>query len=58
MILNEICYPVIHFGRVIRYVRSSPPKVSLSLTSILCFIYEYFRLWASIDASVSPLMLR
>ena len=52
MILDGICYPVIHSGRVILYVWSSPPVVSLSLTSALL----YLRLLlspASIDASLS-----
>ena len=29
MILDEICYSAIHFGRITRYVWGSPPVVSL-----------------------------
>ena len=38
MILDGICYPVIHFGRVILYAWSSPFVVSLFLASTLLYL--------------------
>ena len=38
MILDGICYPVIHFGRVILYVWSSPPVVSIFLANTLLYV--------------------
>ena len=35
MILDGIFHPVIHFGRVILYIGSSPSVASLSLASTL-----------------------
>ena len=48
-------------GRAGSPMESSPKLVELfgsGSTRLPCYIYEYFRLQASIDASVSPLMLR
>ena len=38
MILDGVCYPVIHFYRVILYVWRSPFVVSLSLTSTSVYL--------------------
>ena len=46
MILDGTCYVVINFGRVILYVWSSPPVVSVSSASTLV-LYEYFYLCVS-----------
>ena len=61
MILDGICYLVIHFSRAILYVWSSPPAVSLFLS----FLGEYLAIFTStffvlrrlLTSSVSLLML-
>ena len=51
MILDGVYYPgVIHLGRVILYVWSSPLVVSLS-QRVSCYVYEYFHPETSIDVS-------
>ena len=57
MILDGICYSVIHFGRVIIYVWSSPPVVSLFLAKYLVIFTSTFVLRRLLTSPVSPLML-
>ena len=61
MILDGICYPVIHFDRAILNVWSSPPVVGL----FFFFFGEYLVLFTStfvsgrqLTSTVSTLMLR